>query len=640
MAKSTDAVLNPYIYKFSTLENVYTYLPTKQRLISFSLDEWNRIEKLEVSAEQRDALLKNKVYTNSNFKRNFLNFYRTRYISSPKLKVVYVIPTDACNFACSYCFIENNFGTPERNIADFEYVKKWLEYAINKSGKQLRFIFYGGEALLNTDLIIKSIGFIVDARNKDPQKAIRTVINTNGSIYTSQLSNLFRRSGTTLVISVDGPREIHDKCRLTKTGNPSFDLVAGNIDKYIRDGVKVSLSITITRHNVGFLPQIAKWVVDNYSGRIGGVGFNPPMEAVTGNKEGVDDFRLVMLQLYNAFRILKKHGIYEDRTMRRIKNIISGKPRTKDCAAIGNQIVVSPDGQIGPCQAFMGSKEYFKHADPKNYEFGEDPVIKEWSVISPLNKGDCRDCPFILLCGNACPYISKIKEGSLTARDKRYCTMLPIMMNEVLKDNFYKDPKALFVDYDNTIILRKWSLSYRLDKVREKFNLKYERISQNDFYKNRNGVFNVRDFLTLNGVEKDRLNEIMAFYSELFYDGSEPNFALLKQLEKIKLPKFILTNTKEKKIVDELKRFKISSLFDGMYGNDKFSKPSRDFYLHAFSSTGFNPEDVVYIGDSLIDILPIYAFGVRAVLVTPDIINNTFENDWLVDLCKKQTSQK
>src|SRR5208283_4575593 len=118
--KTTGIMLNPYIYEFSTIKKAYVYIPYKQSLFSFDLDEWEKGKRFKVNQKQRAKFLKSKIYVNKNFKTKFLEFYKTHYFSSPQLNIMYIISTDACNFACSYCFIENNFNSEKRHAAKFQ----------------------------------------------------------------------------------------------------------------------------------------------------------------------------------------------------------------------------------------------------------------------------------------------------------------------------------------------------------------------------------------------------------------------------------------------------------------------------------------------------------------------------------------
>ena len=108
--------------------------------------------------------------------------------------------------------------------------------------------------------------------------------------------------------------------------------------------------------------------------------------------------------------------------MRKLKPFVERKLHLKDCGAIGNQIVLAPNGDIGPCHAFIHSKEYFNHSvyeDKINLQ--DDPIYKEWSERMPINIKECQDCPAIGVCGGGCPYQAKITKGSIWKLDDRMC---------------------------------------------------------------------------------------------------------------------------------------------------------------------------------------------------------------------------
>ncbi|MGC8776451.1 MAG: HAD-IA family hydrolase [Candidatus Micrarchaeia archaeon] len=631
---ATNTALNPYIYSFSTRKNTYVYLPYKQTLAKFERQEWEKIKNFNVSEEMRKQLEAHKIYVGSNYKEEMLMYYRKNFIEevTPSPRIMYIIATDACNFNCKYCFIENNFKSESRSAQNAEYIKKWIDRinALANPGTGLKFIFYGGEPLLNADFVIEAINYI---RKKDSESNRHSIIsiNTNGSIYSKELSECFKANDVILSVSLDGPKELNDMCRVTKTGLPTFETVYENINKYINDGVFVGLSITITKFNLLYLPQIAKWVVETFNNKIRSVGFNPPLESEAGNPATVDDFKLTMLQIYNAFRIFRKHGIYEDRIMRRLKYIVEEKPYLKDCAGCGNQIVVAADGKIGPCQAFIGIGDYFKHVDPASYSFKSDPVMNEWHKISPINKGACEDCPFILLCGNGCPYYAKLKTGSLLGIDKRYCDMMPIMINEVLKDNFYGKVKALFLDYDGVIVYRK-PLEEILAKIAEMLSVHYS-VSPEEIIKEKK-YFDVREFFIRNGLHPDTLKKALEYYASLFKEGTKPALDLIRQLDLIPLKKYILTNNDSRYVREELEHFGISNKFNGIYGGEKIKKNTIEFYEKVLAETRLEPEEVLYVGDSAMDIALPYVEGMRVALYNALEGPAEMANNWLVDLCQ------
>ena len=89
-------------------------------------------------------------------------------------------------------------------------------------------------------------------------------------------------------------------------------------------------------------------------------------------------------------------------------------------------------------------------------------------------------------------------------------------------------------------------------------------------------------------------------------------------------------------VIDELRENRVEGYFAGVFGNSLYKKPSKEFYGHVFKTTGYRPEEILYIGDSMRDLLPIYNFGCRVALLSPRDENYTkvLENEWLVDLCQ------
>lgn len=109
--------------------------------------------------------------------------------------------------------------------------------------------------------------------------------------------------------------------------------------------------------------------------------------------------------------------------MRKAKAFVEGKMHIFDCAAAGgNQIVIAPDGHVGICQAFLGSREYFvSQVEDKNFDPATNPAFLEWKDRAPVNMDECLDCEGLGICGGGCPYNAFATEGSIWNLDKRFC---------------------------------------------------------------------------------------------------------------------------------------------------------------------------------------------------------------------------
>ncbi len=611
-----EYILNPFLYLKKFRDYSILYVPYKHQL--------KIIRNNNFFDKNKKQLIKNRVLVEKDYKTRFLEFYRKILTKSPFLDLMYIITTDHCNFKCPYCFIENNYeDNTKRKFMSWETAKKGIDYFFSETKAETpRIIFYGGEPTLNSKVLIKSIEYI---RSKNKKTSIG--INSNGSVYSDKLAEVFNKNNVNLAISVDGFEPIFNKTRINLSNKGMYNIVKQNIDNYIKNKVKVSFSITLNSYNVKFLPIIAKWIIDEFP-KIKSVGFNLSLQNIKGNTLFADP-EYSAFQIYNAFRIFRKYGIYEDRVMRRLDKIVENKIYLKDCAGCGNQIVLLPDGFVGPCHGFMGMKYDFNN-NLENLDFKKDPIFNKWNQFSPVNKPECveENCPFVLICGNGCPYYSFITKGSLSAKDYRMKPFLSILIEEMSKDLHLKKPKAVFVDYDGVLISRKPTFEV-LKIIAEKIHYKKD-IEKRDFY-------DIRQIISEMAKETNYnmdINNLIYLYLKLWKENSRFNLPLLKQLEKLKLPLYIISNNSVDSMKEELGEN--NNFFKKIFGKGSFSfnKPSKEFYENIFKTTNLKPEEIVYIGDNINDIKPMHQFGIRTSIST--YANSDYDvytdNGWLLDI--------
>ena len=62
-------------------------------------------------------------------------------------------------------------------------------------------------------------------------------------------------------VTIDGPKEIHDKRRIAKGGKGSFDDIVESIDVTVEAGIHISLRLNIDDMNVNYINQIADFII-------------------------------------------------------------------------------------------------------------------------------------------------------------------------------------------------------------------------------------------------------------------------------------------------------------------------------------------------------------------------------------------
>jgi uncharacterized protein len=275
------------------------------------------------------------------------------------------------------------------------------------------------------------------------KKHVKMSMVTNGSLIDDAFVDAVSETETSVSVSIDGPREIHDASRVNTGGHGTFDWAIAGYEKLRRAGAKPGVSCTLNKFNATRIHEVVQFIVEELKPQ--GMGFNVLLPC-TGDGNPLDvPQEFVADKLIEAFKVLREHGIYEDRVMRRVRPFVESRFHFKDCMGVGGQIVITPDGRIGPCQVMLGVPEYFPlrvsdlHSRLQSISSAtiyKHPLFEEWLHRFPLNIRACTDCFAIGVCGGGCPYAALTTRGSIWALDDRVCYQAKQIMNWMLWDTY------------------------------------------------------------------------------------------------------------------------------------------------------------------------------------------------------------
>ncbi len=159
----------------------------------------------------------------------FLNDLLERKIPKATLQL-----TQRCNLRCKYCIYSEDVNMHQRSHSNkdmhWETAKKSIDFLREHSvdSTQVNIGFYGGEPLLRFSLIKQIVAY---AREKFDGKELAFTITTNGTLLNEEIISYFEKEDVQLMISLDGPKEIHDKNRVFPNGQGSFDTVMENLER-------------------------------------------------------------------------------------------------------------------------------------------------------------------------------------------------------------------------------------------------------------------------------------------------------------------------------------------------------------------------------------------------------------------------
>ena len=324
-------------------------------------------------------------------------------VSSDFTKEILIMATNACNLRCKYCY-ETNKNAPSMDV---ERIEEQIERELRqKSEPYERFVinFHGGEPLLVFDKIRQVVEW---ADNALADLDISYTTTTNGTVLNDEIRLWLVNNKKRFIpiLSLDGPKEVHDRNRTGSFDKIDLDFFRAN---WPLQGIKMTVSPNtvadlyesfIYLHETGFYPNptLAKEVEWNLQEHL-------PLYAQQLKKLSefyISHPTIPPGQLLN----LPLHKFSEDFVSKGINS----------CGAGFDTIAFDIKGNRYPCQAFIAdlSKQY----DKKEMESVFCALSHNCHLkISPK----CTGCPLVNGC-SSCYGMNYSNRGDMGAIDEVMC---------------------------------------------------------------------------------------------------------------------------------------------------------------------------------------------------------------------------
>lgn len=330
-----------------------------------------------------------------------------------KLLHITIVPTDACNFNCLYCYEEERDNIRMSNEVQ-QSILKYIENNVSNY-KQLRIDWFGGEPLLMKEMIYNfmiQVNLICKA-NRIP---LFSDMTTNGyELDLSTFKKLYDCKITHFQISLDGTETTHNKYRPHKVNGDSFQVIFKNLNDILQNVngmycivLRVNLTQEILEHIDEFLEKISVFKNNRH------LFINWQLVNDYGGNQ-VHKIEDTMLSDYSICRQLMKRcnelGInIHTKLHLSVTETICEVPKK-------NFFTIDYLGRITKCSL----ADYDKVNKDNNLigmltsdgiiNFDKEKVQK-WSSRLSL-KDECYDCIYYPLCFNViCPFRRKFKASS------------------------------------------------------------------------------------------------------------------------------------------------------------------------------------------------------------------------------------
>ena len=330
-----------------------------------------------------------------------------------------VVVTLRCNQRCDYCHASSQSQRAKGWDMDKRTAINVVRTIMSSPSPTIKIEFQGGEPLLNFD-IVKVIVNEAKKINKKIRKNLSFVICTNLTLIDEEILNYLKKEDILVSTSLDGPEEIHNRHRLLRTGEGSYEKIIKNLEltrKYLGYD-KVSALMTITKDS---LPQLIK-IINEYA-RLGfrsiflrslnpyGYALEEKNNLTYSIEEFIEAYKEALLFLIELnLKGTYLEEIYTSILLTRILTPFStGFVDLQSPSGAGiNAVIYDYNGDVYPADearmlAKMGDRRFYMgnvNNDPYLKIF-ESQVLKELVKFSCVETiPGCHSCAFQMYCGS------------------------------------------------------------------------------------------------------------------------------------------------------------------------------------------------------------------------------------------------
>ncbi len=358
---------------------------------------------------------------------------------------VFLLITEACNLGCVYCL--NGSETYRKSAQScmspevaLESIRACLEQLA--PGGMLQVTFFGGEPLLNWPLV-KEVLRRCDEEfpQQGSDKKIAYHLTSNLTVCPPDLVDVLKKYHITVLSDIDGPPEIHNRCRPYLCGRGSHAESAATIRRIVDAGVAVALRTTIISLNQDYIAETAAHHKALGASNCGFV----PVCPVNSDRECLADELLpdpdkIIADLVTVYR----SGIWERKSLfpfnEYVLKLRPGSRQVNGCAApSGVTPVIRANGDVYLCIYLVGQEKFRFGTTPGPWE--RRMLDETLTLLHVDNVRECRACPWRYACGGGCPVmkLATLDGGEKNARAAEYgrrinCDFSKAVMTELLWD--------------------------------------------------------------------------------------------------------------------------------------------------------------------------------------------------------------
>ena len=321
----------------------------------------------------------------------------------------------ACNLRCQYCYYTPRNGAAVRHarMTD-ELLERFIrEYIEAQTMPQVLFTWHGGEpTLLPLEFYRKAIRL---QKRYAQGRQIDNCLQTNGTLLNDEWCQFLAENHFLVGLSIDGPREAHDRFRLDAQGKGTWQRVAEAMRLLTKHGVEWNVMATVNSANADeplefyhFLKQQCAYIQftpivepTHYHTAHDSSTIAPTAASVRPGQWG--RFLCAIFDEWVRHDVGKTYVEIFDCTL---ANWVGQTPGicayAKEC---GHAAVMEADGDVFSCDHFVHPAHRLGNIREQTLvEMLYGPQQQRFSRLkSQALPRQCRECPVLFACHGECP---------------------------------------------------------------------------------------------------------------------------------------------------------------------------------------------------------------------------------------------
>jgi uncharacterized protein len=166
----------------------------------------------------------------------------------PRIQLLVVQPTPFCNIDCRYCYLPDR--TNKAVVAETTLLNLFQQvFASGWAQEGLSVVWHAGEPMVLPIAFYRRAFALIDGL-KPTGLSVTHSFQTNGTLIDEAWCDFITEANIGVGVSIDGPRQFHDRNRVTRSGRGTFDKTVAGVRRLRRHDLPFHVISVLTSESL------------------------------------------------------------------------------------------------------------------------------------------------------------------------------------------------------------------------------------------------------------------------------------------------------------------------------------------------------------------------------------------------------